>query len=71
MTKVMTCDGWAYIVLVVDWYSKKVVGHYCGEQSKSWHWLAALNKAVNRQFSKGIRETAGQLSLMSDNASQP
>jgi putative transposase len=71
MTKVMTCDGWAYIVLVVDWYSKKVVGHYCGEQSKSWHWLAALNKAVNRQFSKGIRETAGQLSLMSDNGSQP
>ncbi len=52
MTKVMTNSGWAYVVLVLDWYSKKVVGHYCGEQSKSWHWLAALNKAVNRQFPK-------------------
>jgi transposase InsO family protein len=48
MTKVMTDSGWAYVVLVVDWYSKKLVGHYCGEQAKSWHWLAALNKAVMR-----------------------
>jgi len=28
MTKVMTASGWAYVVLVLDWYSKKVVGHY-------------------------------------------
>jgi len=35
MTKVMTDSGWAYVVLVVHWYSKKVVGHYCGEQSKA------------------------------------
>jgi transposase InsO family protein len=71
MTKVLTDSGWAYVVLVVDWYSKKIVGHYCGEQSKSWHWLAALNKAVNRQFPKGIREMETELNLMSDNGSQP
>ena len=71
MTKVLTRDGWAYVVLVVDWYSKKVVGHYCGEQSKAWHWLAALNKAVNRQFPNGIREMEIELNLMSDNGSQP
>ncbi len=71
MTKVMTASGWAYVVLVVDWYSKKVVGHYCGEQSKSWYWLAALNKAVNRQFPKGIRGIKIELNLMSDNGSQP
>ncbi len=71
MTKVMTASGWAYVVLVVDWYSKKVVGHFCGEQSKSWHWLAALNKAVNRQFPEGIRQMETQLNLMSDNGSQP
>jgi transposase InsO family protein len=71
MTKVMTRDGWAYVVLVLDWYSKKVVGHYCGEQSKSWHWLGALNKAVNRQFPRGIREMETELNLMSDNGSQP
>lgn len=71
MTKVMTRDGWAYIVLVLDWYSKKIVGHYCGDQSKAWHWLAALNKAVNRQFPNGIREAELELNLMSDNGSQP
>jgi transposase InsO family protein len=71
MTKAMTNSGWAYIVLVVDWHTKKVVGHFCGEQSKSWHWLAALNKAVNWQFPRGIREAAFELNLMSDNGSQP
>ena len=71
MTKVMTDSGWAYIVLVNDWYTKKVIGHFCGEQSKSWHWLAALNKAVNRQFPRGIREATEELNLMSDNGSQP
>jgi len=71
MTKVMPGDGWAYVVLVLDWFSKKVVGHYCGEQSKSWHWLADLNKAVNRQFPAGIRKAEIELNLMSDNGSQP
>ena len=51
--------------------SKKVVGHYCGEQSKPWHWLAALNKAVNRQYPAGIREMEIDLNLMSGNDSQP
>jgi hypothetical protein len=50
MTKVLTRNDWAYVVLEVDWYSKKVAGHYCGEQSKSWHWLAAFNKVGNRHL---------------------
>ena len=49
MTKVkVQGHGWVYVVIVIDWYSKKVVGHYAGIQSKSWHWLTALNMAVNR-----------------------
>ncbi len=71
MTKVMTKTGWCYIVLIVDWYTKKVVGYHAGEQSKAWHWLVVLNKAVNRQFPRGIRETKEELNLMSDNGSQP
>lgn len=69
MTKVMTESGWAYIVLVLDWYSKKVVGHYAGRQAKSCHWLEALDQAVNRQFPDGVRNH--NLHLMSDNGSQP
>jgi len=53
----------------VKWYSKKIVGYYAGVQSKSEHWLEALNMAINRQFPDGAR---GQgLNLMSDNGCQP
>jgi len=69
MTKVMTESGWVYIVLVLDWYTKKVVGHYAGIQAKSYHWQEALDKAVNRQFPDGVRNH--NLHLMSDNGSQP
>jgi putative transposase len=51
MTKVMIEGfGWVYLVVVLDWHSKKVVGHYAGLQARAWHWLVALNRAVNRQF---------------------
>jgi len=69
MTKIKTDLGWAYVVIVLDWYTKKVVGHYIGEQSKTWHWLVALNKAINNQFPNGVR--GKKLKLISDNGCQP
>lgn len=70
MTKVMAGSyGWLYIVLVLDWHTKKIVGHYAGLQCKTEHWLQALDMAVNRQFPDGVREH--HLHLMSDNGSQP
>jgi transposase InsO family protein len=70
MTKVMVDGfGWIYVVIVLDWYTKKIVGHYAGVQSKAWHWLVALNKAVNRQFPDGARDKG--LKLMADNGCQP
>lgn len=69
MTKAMTDAGWAYVVLVKDWYTKKVVGSYCGRTSTASEWLIALDRAVNRQFPYGVRDR--QLHLMSDNGSQP
>jgi transposase InsO family protein len=70
MTKVMVVGfGWMYIVAVLDWYTKKIVGHYAGVQCRSCHWLEALNDAVNREFPGGVRDNG--LSLMSDNGSQP
>jgi transposase InsO family protein len=70
MTKAMVAGfGWLYIVAVLDWYTKKIVGHYRGFQCKSKHWLEALDMAVNSQFPEGVY---GQdLHLMSDNGSQP
>ena len=70
MTKVMVDGyGWVYVVVVLDWYSKKMVGHYSGLQAKSFHWQEALDKAVNRQFPQGVNGHG--LHLMSDNGSQP
>jgi putative transposase len=70
MTKVMVEGfGWMYIVVVLDWYTKKIVGHYAGVQCTSRHWLEALDIAVNNQFPEGAR--GNNLSLMSDNGCQP
>ena len=70
MTKTMVQGfGWVYIVVGLDWYTKKVVGYYAGLQSKSVHWLEALDIAVNMQFPDGARDHG--LSLMSDNGCQP
>ena len=70
MTKVMVNGfGWMYIVVVLDWYTKKLVGYYAGMQCRNKHWLEALDMAVNRQFPDGVREQ--RLFLMSDNGSQP
>jgi putative transposase len=57
------------LVVVLDWHSKKVVGHYAGLQARAWHWLVALHRAVNRQFPDGIE--GRRLNLMADNGCQP
>jgi putative transposase len=70
MTKVLVNDfGWMYIVVVLDWYTKKIVGYYAGMQCLSKHWLEALDEGVKRQFPDGVRGHG--LHLMSDNGSQP
>lgn len=69
MTKVMTDTGWVYVVIVLDWYSKQIVGHHAGVQATSGDWLEALDRGLNRQFPDGVRDR--HLHLMSDNGSQP
>ena len=70
MTKVLIDGfGWVYVVLVLDWYTKKIVGHYAGLQAKTWHWLVALNAAVQQQFPEGAKDQG--LSLMADDGCQP
>jgi putative transposase len=70
MTKVLVQGfGWVYIVVVLDWYTKAIVGYYAGSQCTARHWLVALDMAVNCQFPAGVRERG--LSLMSDNGCQP
>jgi putative transposase len=70
MTKVLVQEvGWVYIVIVLDWCTKAVVGYHAGTRCTAKQWLAALDMAVNSRFPHGAREQG--LSLMSDNGCQP
>lgn len=61
--------GWVYLVIVLDWYSKKIVGYKFNIRSKAEDWIEALNMAVDNNCPLGSREY--ELHLMSDNGSQP
>jgi len=61
--------GWVYLVVVLDWYTRKLVGYHLDLRSKTEDWLQALDQAVNLQFTDGVREH--NLHLMSDNGCQP
>jgi transposase InsO family protein len=61
--------GWLYLVIVLDWFSKKVVGYKIDTRSRSKEWIEALDMAVIKQCPDGSRHHT--LCLVSDNGSQP
>ena len=69
MTKIKVSSwGWVYLVVVLDWYTKQIVGYSLSMQSKTDDWLDALHQAVNNRYPKGIKDSmASQLYLVSDN----
>lgn len=69
MTKFKTAEGWSYLVVVLDWYSKKIVGHHLSTLSRAGEWLEALEEGVHKQFEDGVRGEG--LKLVSDNGCQP
>lgn len=72
MTKVLIQSfGWLYLVIVLDWFSKKIIGYSLNTRSKTEDWLEALNNAVNTQFHHGILSRQEKPALISDNGSQP
>ena len=61
--------GWAYLVIVLDWFSRKVVGWQLSWRCRTQEWRQALEDAVLQEFPHGVR---GQgLKLVSDNGCQP
>lgn len=70
MTKIyIEKQGWAYLVVVLDWFSKKIVGMNVAPRSRSTEWLQALNQAVNERFPFGVKGNG--LHLVTDNGCQP
>ncbi len=39
--------GWLYIQIIIDWYTKEIIGYHASLTSKASDWLDALNMAVN------------------------
>ena len=70
MTKFMIPGlGWAYLVIVLDWFSRKAVGWQLSWRCRTQEWREALEEAVLQEFAHGVR---GQgLKLISDNGCQP
>lgn len=72
MTKVMIPGfGWLSMVIVLDWYTKKIVGYSLSTHSRTEDWLDALHAAGNNQFPEGVLAKQQELYLVSDNGSQP
>jgi transposase InsO family protein len=72
MTKVLIQSfGWLYLVIVLDWFTKKITGYSLKMRSKADDWLEALNHAINNQFPQGALTKEQDLFLISDNGSQP
>lgn len=70
MTKFLIPDiGWAYLVIVLDWFTKKCIGWHVDMLGRTKEWLKALDMAVLNQCPNGSREMG--INLMSDNGSQP
>ncbi|WP_245523372.1 IS3 family transposase [Spirochaeta thermophila] len=70
MTKVLVKGiGWVYLVIVLDWYTKKLVGWKVSVRGRSEEWCVAMEMAVEREFPEGVRGRG--LRLVSDNGSQP
>lgn len=70
MTKIkLKGQGWAYLEVVIDWYTRKIIGSHLDTRSKSSHWLLALKEAACMQCPEG---TEGKgIKLVSDNGCRP
>ena len=72
MTKILLRSfGWLYLVIVLDWFTKKIVGYSISCHSRTEDWLDALSNACNNQFPNGVASNQNDLYLVSDNGSQP
>lgn len=61
--------GWIYLIIVLDWFTRKIVGHSFGLRPKTDLWIDALQMAVQNECPAGSRSYG--IHLMTDNGSQP
>jgi putative transposase len=70
MTKFIIPDlGWAYLVIVLDWFSRKVEGWQLSWRCCTQEWREALEEAVLQELPHRVRGHGPK--LISDNGCQP
>lgn len=70
MTKfIIPSVGYAYLVIVLDWFTKEIVGWSLALRSRTEEWRDALEEAVQKEFPQGVKDQG--LKLISDNGTQP
>ncbi len=58
-----------YLIVVMDVFTRRIVGYHLSNRCRSREWILALEQAVHEEFPEGVR--GKQLRLRSDNGSQP
>jgi len=74
MTKTWTLQGWAYVHVVLDWGSKKLLALLASATSRASDWIRALDNAVNLQYPDGLDPDEQYQfipRIVSDNGCQP
>jgi transposase InsO family protein len=61
--------GWCYLIIVLDWFTKEIVGWNVSLRAKTADWKEAPDRALCEKFPLGARDQG--LGLISDNGSQP
>lgn len=58
-----------YLIVVMDVFTRRIVGWHLSNRCRSREWILALEQAIHAEFSEGVRGEG--LTLRSDNGSQP
>ncbi|MBO8132148.1 MAG: DDE-type integrase/transposase/recombinase [Candidatus Marinimicrobia bacterium] len=56
--------GWLYLVIILDWYTKRLIGYALGSRITSGDWIEALEKDFSTRCDKVSRSY--EIHLMSD-----
>ncbi len=63
--------GYICVIFVMDTTTGTILGHYVGLKCQSWHWLFALNKAMDNLCLERDLKTRIDICLVTDTKAQP
>ena len=66
---VLTTLQRVFLIVVMDVFTRRIVGWHLSNRCRSREWIMALEQAIHAEFSEGVRGEG--LTLRSDNGSQP